>query len=221
MIDAEAPGLNRPNAKFWDEPRRMTIRPTLILCGLVLLAACAKEPPPRSVTEFMENEILLEAAIVRCSQDRSATRYDAECVNAREAVQRIQAKEEAERREELEQRSERKREALRRTQHAAAEARRRAAEAERLRKEAEYLAQFGVLPSEDDLAEDEATTGNLPGAVVPQAPEPGSLDSGQDIAPATDGGNAPVSDGDSEPGSDLDAIREELRRRNEAGANED
>lgn len=169
----------------------------------------------------MENEILLEAAIVRCSQDRSATRYDAECVNAREAVHRIQAREEAERREELERRSERKREALRRTQQAAAEARRRAAEAERLRKEAEYLAQFGVLPDEDALAEGATTTGNLPGAVVPEAVEQELLDAGQVVAPATDGGNAPVSETDPEPTSDLDAVREELRRRNEEGGSED
>jgi hypothetical protein len=199
----------------------MTIRLTLMLCGLGLLAACAKEPPPRSVTEFMENEILLEAAIVRCSQDRAGTRYDAECVNAREAAQRLEAREEAERRAELEQRSERKREALRRTQHAAAEAQRRAAEAERLRKEAEYLAQFGVLPSADDLAEETATSGNLPGAVVPEATEQALSQSGQQIAPATDGGNAPGSEDGSEPVSDLDSIREELRRRNEESASQD
>ena len=52
----------------------------------------------------------------------------------------------AERAEQFEAQFERKREALRRTQAAAAEARRRSAEAERRRREAEYLAQFGELP---------------------------------------------------------------------------
>ncbi len=124
----------------------MRRRLTLLVCGIALLAACAKEPPPRSVSEFLENPILLEAAMVRCSQDRARSKYEAECVNARQAVARIQAKEEAERQKALEAQSERKRKAIRRAQEAAAEARRRAAENERQRREAEYLAQFGVLP---------------------------------------------------------------------------
>ena len=70
-----------------------------------MLAGCAKEPPPRSVNEFVENRILLEAVMVRCSQDRAKTRYDAECVNARQAVSRIQAKEEADDKAEFEARS--------------------------------------------------------------------------------------------------------------------
>ena len=126
-------------------PKRQLI---MLAAGFVLLAGCAEEPPPRTVTEFTENPVLLEAAMVRCSQDRRATRYDAECMNAREAVKRIEAKEEAKRREEFERQSEEKRRALRRTQQAAAEARRRRAEEQRRREEEEYLAQFGVpMPS--------------------------------------------------------------------------
>lgn len=198
-----------------------------------MLAACGKEPPPRTVDEFIENPLLLEAAMVRCSHDRSKNRYEAECVNARLAVARIQAKEEAERQAELEASSERKRKALRRTQQAAAEARRRAAEAERKRREAEYLAQFGVLPPAEDGSTDAMPEGNLPTAVVPEAAderETGDAygNSGvvfedpvavrEDVAPVVgDGSNAPVAEPapEAEPPSDLASIRDELKRRNE------
>jgi len=157
--------------------------------------------------------------MIRCSRDRSTTKYEAECINAREAVKRSQAKEEQERREDLEARSERKRKALRRTQEATAEARRRAEEAARMREEAEYLAQFGVLPPSE---EDAPPEGNLPGAVVlePEATEP-STETYGDTLPAVDGGNAPMAEPvpDEEQASDLDAVREELRRRSEEDSN--
>ena len=195
-------------------------RMSLLICGLGLLGACSEEPPPRSVIEFMENPILLEATVVRCSRNRSETRYDAECVNAREAVSRIAAKEEQAGRAALEAQSARKRHDLRRTQEAAAEARRRTADAQRRREEAEYLAQFGALPpteKDDSNATDAAT--NAPVAVVPEAigdtVSNGDL---RDSSPATDGGNAPVID--NAPASDLDEIREELRRRGEEAGND-
>ncbi len=152
---------------------------TLIIGGIGLLAGCEEEQPPRSTVEFLENPIMLEAAMVRCSQDRKATRYDAECVNARQAVSQIEVKEEAARQAEFDARSQSKRQALRRTQEAAAQARRRAAEAERARIEAEYLAQFGVaLPREDQTPESEVDIGNLPTAVVPESEQPTDLPSG-------------------------------------------
>jgi hypothetical protein len=171
----------------------------MLLCGYSVLAGCAKETPPRSVTEFVDNPILLEAAMVRCAQDRSKSRYEAECVNARAAVARIQAKEEAAQAAALEARSESKRNALRRTQAAAAEARRRAAERERLRQEAEYLAQFGVAPPADGETADVLPDGNLPVAVLPEAgDEADPVGPSGSTPPATDGGDATVV----EPGSE-------------------
>ncbi len=196
----------------------MTKQFTLLSCAIALLAACAKEPPPRSVTEFIENPLLLEAAMVRCSQDRSKNRYEAECVNARQAVARIQAKEEAQRQAELEASSERKRRALRRTQQAAAEARRRAAEAEKQRREAEYLAQFGVLPPAEDGSTDTVVEGNLPTAVVPEAvANPEQAPVYEDAPPVVGGTDAPVAEPapEASPPSDLASIRDELKRRNE------
>ena len=173
----------------------MTMRLTMLLIGIGLLAGCAKEePPPRTVTEFLENPILPEAAMVRCARDRRESRYDPECINAREAVNRVQAREEEARRRELEARSENKRKALRRMQEAQEEVRRRAEEAERLRKEAEYLAQFGVLPPGDDESTEEAIpAGNVPIAVVPEAETDGVTAPPQgEVEPSVAGSNAPT-----------------------------
>lgn len=203
--------MNRPI----DTPRLL-----LALCGLAVLSGCAKEPPPRTVVEFVENPMLLEAAVVRCAQNRSESRYDAECVNAREAVKRIEAKEEAARREALEASSERKRRALRRTQAAAAEARRRAAEAEKQRLEEEYLAQFGELPPGGEGQSDGGGIGNVPTAVLPK-PEEEDMPVQDAGAPALpEGSNAPAVDIEPETPSDLDSIRDELRRRGEEQEND-
>ena len=202
--------------------RIVNIHLALIFGGFGLLAGCGEEPPPRSTAEFIENPIMLEAAIVRCSQDRNATRYDAECVNARQAISQIEAKEEEVRQADFDARSQRKRQALRRTQEAAAQARQRTAEAERLRIEAEYLAQFGVAPPrEDQTPESDANIGNLPAAIVPESEQPAELSSGSgDASLATDGGNAPgvsVEPEGEAPATDLESIRDELQRRNEEG----
>ena len=207
----------------------------MLLCSSALLVSCAKEQPARSVQEFLDNPQFLEAAVVRCSQNRSESRYDAECVNARQAVSLIEAREERERRDLLEAQSESKRDALRRTQQAAAAARRRAAEQEQLRKEAEYLAQFGEVPPPPSKSGDTELEANVPGAVIVPAPvtsqqtrpaadkatpevifdEP-VRDTEASVA-ATDGGNAPVVQKPAE--TDLDAVRDELRRRQEQNNN--
>lgn len=187
----------------------------LLLCGFTLVAACSDEPAPRTVQEFLDEPIVLEAAMVRCSQNRDQTRYEPECVNARQAVSILEAKEERERAEQFEAQFERKREALRRTQAAAAEARRRATEAERRRREAEYLAQFGELPPpENGDVYDGAATTSGPDTMVPEAePESTPAATPNDMQPALDGGNAPSVE--ATPPSDLNAIREELQRRSE------
>ncbi|NIA27547.1 MAG: EexN family lipoprotein [Desulfobulbaceae bacterium] len=193
----------------------------LILCGLTLITACSEEPQPRSVAEFLEDPIVLEAAVVRCSHNRNETRYDAECVNVRQAISIIEAKEERARRAAFEMESEGKREALRQTQEDAAEALRRATEQERLRREAEYLAQFGELPPtpEGETAA-EGGSGNAPTILIPEpVDEDQVLSELVDSPPASDGGNAPLME--LEPESDPDAIREELRLRSEEPGTQD
>ena len=165
--------------------------PAMLLCGFALVAACSEEPKPRTVQEFLDNPIILEAAAVRCGQNRSETRYDPECVNARQAISILEAKEERERAKEFEVQSERKRQALRQTQEAVAEARRRAEEAERLRREAEYLAQFGELPpSPDEGPQDAESPGNMPVAVVPESEESSAVENDADPV-SVEGANAP------------------------------
>jgi hypothetical protein len=192
----------------------MNVRLTSLLCGLFMLGGCTEEVPPRSVQEFLADPNSLEAAVVRCSQNRSQTRYEAECVNARQAISIMEAKEDRARRDAFEAESNKKRQALRRTQQAAAEARRRAGEAAQRRREAEYLAQFGELPPAENgnVEIDEAAT-NAPSAVIP-APDAEVTQLPGDEQPATDGGNAPVAE-PSPPATDIDAVREELRKRSE------
>ena len=200
----------------------MILRATILIGGIALVAGCAEPPPPRSVQEFLDNPLMLEAALVRCSRNRSETRYDAECVNVREANKIMAAREDAARRAELEAQSERKRKALRRAQEAAAEARRRAAEAERRREEAAYLAQFGELPPDDDESA-EPDTGNVPIAVIPGPAEQstnmaeGNYGESQDSVPSG-ASNAPVAEiapeQEAETARNLDEIREELQHRN-------
>lgn len=187
----------------------------MLLCGFGLIAACTEEPKPRSVNEFLENPIVLEAAVVRCAKNREKTRYDAECVNARQAITILEAREDREKAKEFEAQSERKREALRRTQQAAMEARRRAEEAERMRREAEYLAQFGELPpAEEGGAAVDGAAGNAPVIEIPEPQEDTSVaPPPADPLPEPSGSNAPVVE--TEAPTDLNAIREELQKRSE------
>ncbi|MDH4108083.1 MAG: EexN family lipoprotein [Gammaproteobacteria bacterium] len=177
-------------------------RPIIVLGACGLLAACAREQPPPTVAEFMEDPILLEAAMVRCGQNRSSTKYEPECVNARDAVNRFARAEEEKRRAEFEAESERKRRTLRRTQEAAAEARRRAEEAERLRQEQDYLLQFGTEPG----AERPAPTSPTDAAPAVPSAEP----------PLQTGATAPGATPAAGEGQDLQSIRDELQRRQES-----
>lgn len=185
-----------------------------MMLAAMFLAACAEELPPPSVQELLDDAILLEATVVRCASNRAESRYEPECINARQAVMIIEAREERARREALELESERKRAALRRAQEEAAEARRRAEEAERLQQEAEYHAQFGEAPPPDAGEVSEDPEPNAPTAVLPADPagEDAPAPLIGDSVPASDGGNAPAAEVESGQ-SDLEAVREELRRR--------
>lgn len=179
------------------------LRPAAWLVAL-LVASCS-EPPPTTVVEFVEDPRLLEATMLRCADNRAELRYTQECLNAREAVDRIAAREAAERRADLEAESERKREALRRRRQLEEEARARAEEEERLRQEAEYLSQFGEAPAgaPADPAQGEAT-GTVPsGTTMPAAEQPG------DDAPAA------ADTRDEPPGDErsLEDLRRELEQR--------
>ena len=181
----------------------------MLFCSILLSAGCSQEPQPRSVDEYLDSPQFLEAAVVRCARNRSETRYDAECVNARQAVSVIEAREERSRRDKLEAQSQNKRDALRRTHLAATEARRRAAEMIRLQEEAEYLAQFGELaPSENASSQDDLDA-NVPGVAIATVDASTNGDTPpvvfdeparqlDDSIPASDGGNAPTAQAEPE-----------------------
>jgi hypothetical protein len=171
-----------------------------VICAVMV--GCAKDIPPPSVNAFVDNPILLEATMVRCAQNRSESKYTAQCVNAREAANRIAASETAARRNEMEAQSERKRQALRRTQEAAAEARQRAAAAEERRKEAELLGQFETVPGDD------ATNEVIDDSALPPVPQ-------QDDVVASPEETMEETESAPMEAADLEAIREELRRRQE------
>lgn len=156
--------------------------------------------------------------MVRCQQNRNATRYDAECVNARQAAHRIEAKTAGARKAELEAISERKRQALRKTMTAVSKARERAKEIERSRAEQEYHAQFGPVPPQDGVTLDD-------GQDIENRTQADSRDGSEQqpglvgqVVPASDGGNAPMIDTapqTEKSQTDLESVREELQRRSD------
>jgi len=190
------------------------LRQSAVFALICLLGGCSKEPLPAvSVSDFMNDANLLEATMVRCAQDRSKTKYDAECVNARDAANRIASSDQEDRRKELEAQSERKRKALRRTQQVATEARRRADEARRRREEDEYLGVFETVPAEGS-GMPPTTSGYVESqpaqrAGVLQGNEPGTIIS-------TPENETQIEDRPPAPPTDIDSIREELKRRQDS-----
>lgn len=189
---------------------------TIVASLVGLLSACGQEPPPaRSVTELMDSPFLLEAAMVRCAEDRTKTKYDPECINAREAANRLDAEDRRERQADLEAQSERKRKALRRTQEAAAEARRRTAEAERMRQEAEYLGVFESVPdARSNLSQEVPVAAGEPQAEQPNLPgnQPGATLSPQDLQAA----EPSMNEESAAELTDIDSVREELKQRQDS-----
>jgi hypothetical protein len=63
----------------------------LLTLSVTLLAGCAKELPPRSALQLMEDPAVLQGVVHRCNELQSAALNDRECRNAREAVSRLEA----------------------------------------------------------------------------------------------------------------------------------
>ena len=104
-------------SRRWRAPderaRRGRLWRVLIASAVAVLGFGCDDQPPRLTTEFMADPPLLEATLSRCNADRDATRYDAECSNARRAAARVAAQEDAVKKRALDKESERKRAALR------------------------------------------------------------------------------------------------------------
>src|ERR1700680_156946 len=90
---------------------------SIIACGCLAavisaMAACSPRViPPMTVTELMEDRVMLDGVLMKCNQNQSRARSDTECVNARIASERLANKNEpaieAKRAEEFERSRER------------------------------------------------------------------------------------------------------------------
>lgn len=142
----------------------------LCLAAILPLAACG-EPPPRTLQEFLNDPVLLEATLLRCRQEGDAARSDPNCENARRAAARLAAEAEATRRAEREAASQRVREERRRREEAEAEARRRTEDAARRADEEAYEASW-ILPDAPEARPDAAVPRPSGDTTPPRAPAP-------------------------------------------------
>lgn len=58
--------------------------------AILASAACSPRPiPPMSVTDLMEDRVMLDGVLMKCNQNASRARTDENCVNARIAIERL------------------------------------------------------------------------------------------------------------------------------------
>ena len=64
-----------------------------VVAAAIILAACSQQLPPRSPAALMSDPAVLQGVLFRCNQLQNAALRDAECRNAREAVDRLASQE--------------------------------------------------------------------------------------------------------------------------------
>ena len=60
--------------------------------GAVILTAAACSPrrvPPMTVSDLMEDRVTLDGVLMKCNQNQSKARSDADCLSARIAIERL------------------------------------------------------------------------------------------------------------------------------------
>ena len=92
---------------------------SIIACGClgaVMTATVACSPrriPPTTVTDLMEDRVMLDGVLMKCNRNASKARTDSDCINARIAIERLASQnepaEEAKRAEEFERSREQRR----------------------------------------------------------------------------------------------------------------
>jgi hypothetical protein len=85
---------------------------SIVTCGclsavILAMAACSpRRIPPMTVTDLMEDRVMLDGVLMKCNQNQSKARSDSDCLNARIAIERLASQnepaKEAKRREEFE-----------------------------------------------------------------------------------------------------------------------
>jgi hypothetical protein len=91
-----------------------TLVRALFCTAVVAAAACSpRKIPPLTVSDFMDDRVKLDGVIMKCNQDPGRARSDADCINARIAVERLGSENEASRQAKSQEDFERNRDQLR------------------------------------------------------------------------------------------------------------
>jgi hypothetical protein len=65
-------------------------------CLLAIIAATSacspRRIPPTTVTDLMEDRVMLDGVLMKCNQNKTKARTDADCLNARIAIERLASK---------------------------------------------------------------------------------------------------------------------------------
>src|SRR5450631_197822 len=71
------------------------ITKSIFTCGclsavILAMAACSpRRIPPMTVTDLMEDRVTLDGVLMKCNQNQAKARTDADCLNARIAIERL------------------------------------------------------------------------------------------------------------------------------------
>jgi len=61
-----------------------------LIAVIAVTAACSpRRIPPKTVSDLMEDRVMLDGALMKCNQNKSKARTDADCLNARIAIERL------------------------------------------------------------------------------------------------------------------------------------
>lgn len=76
---------------------RISIKSILAVgCVLAVIAATSacspRRIPPMTVTDLMEDRVMLDGVLMKCNQNKTKARNDADCLNARIAIERLASK---------------------------------------------------------------------------------------------------------------------------------
>lgn len=79
---------------------QISIKSTVGVGGLaaviLAVAACSPRPiPPMTVTDLMEDRVMLDGVLMKCNQNQSKARTDSDCLNARIAIGRLSSQNES------------------------------------------------------------------------------------------------------------------------------
>jgi hypothetical protein len=64
-----------------------------VIAVIATTSACSpRRIPPMTVTDLMEDRVMLDGVLMKCNQNKTKARTDADCLNARIAIERLASK---------------------------------------------------------------------------------------------------------------------------------